>query len=182
MRLRSLTLALAMGLSTTLGAVGGLADDYEEIDAPRSMMESRATIEVDEYGDPIFHVGEEDLSQPLSEEEQELIDLLGEPREVDGMGHVCEENEPTLAERCYEKDLLISSSYEDFERQAEEWIATCVMSRTIVNGKPIRRERGLVRDNGSLLTVWATYPEGETIPVAADFCFEGRKVVSIDFF
>ncbi len=193
----------AMALATVMGATGVLAEDWDDDLFPPSadsIIESRATIDEDE--DLYF---EEDLRDyPVDEDEEltdeELLELAGDPQVVDGQGHRCvaEEDEPQLADRCYERVIVMSDDLVDVEEQVKEWIATCVMSRTIVNGKPIRREVGLVEDNPSLVTLWATYGADEEdldldadeedeivfeeILLEADYCFENGGVRSIDFF
>ncbi len=94
--------------------------------------------------------------------------------------------DPELAERCYEHGVTVPAEWSDFRSTIERWIATCVSSRTVVNGKPIRRERQLVRGNASLTDVWNLLQDdgvtGEPVQIFADYEFEGRRVVDIFFF
>ena len=99
--------------------------------------------------------------------------------------------EPKLADRCYAHELTVpqyeaedqEKAYKALEKQVEKWIATCVASRTLgKDGKPLRRERKLVRNNASLKELFPLLEQGEKTTLEADYEFDGRRVVAIAFY
>src|SRR5262245_41455206 len=46
---------------------------------------------------------------------------------------------PALHPRCNRLSIRVPGSYPELETAVRNWIATCVMSRTVVDGAPIRR-------------------------------------------
>ena len=90
-----------------------------------------------------------------------------------------------LVPRAYKQNLLTPATYEAFEALLEKWIATVVTSRTFGrDGKPMRRERGLVRGNPSAKTVWnkIQHLKGKRTEVRAAYEFdENTRVIKITF-
>ncbi len=88
-----------------------------------------------------------------------------------------------LARRCYELRLVVPPTYEALEAAVEVWIASCVMSRTLINGRPVRRERGLVRGNPTLRQVWEQIQDAVDQPlvIRAEYVWGPDRVDGIRF-
>jgi hypothetical protein len=92
-------------------------------------------------------------------------------------------NPPRLAARCYQRKIKIPGTFNSFEAEVEKWIATCVMSRTVVNGVPVRRERSLVGGNASLAALWELIRnrKGERVAILAHYIWGRATVEAIKF-
>ena len=168
--LRVLCTALVAGvlLAQTVSA--------DDLMPDKEIHESRATIEESD-------VPYVDGPDAIEADGEGILSIDDDELDRDGRWCLPPEEEPKLVDRCYDYELEFPDTYEEFEATVKGWIATCVMSRTIVNGKPIRRERELVEKNPTLRDLWdrAKDEEGSTY-VFANYCFQGRKAVSIEFF
>ncbi|HXW06510.1 MAG TPA: hypothetical protein VD833_14835, partial [Vicinamibacterales bacterium] len=92
--------------------------------------------------------------------------------------------EPRLHPRCASLELTIPDSYDELEAAVRQWIATCVMSRTKVGGEPIRRERGLVNGNPTLIDIWnriLKHRRGQRTTILAEYVWGPNRVESIRF-
>lgn len=92
---------------------------------------------------------------------------------------------PAQPSRCKQHELVLPGDYASFEAKIEKWIATCVMSRTEKNGKPVKREQALVRGNPSLASIWNAvgHLKGDKITIKAIYTWspEATRVESIRF-
>lgn len=92
--------------------------------------------------------------------------------------------EPQLVPRCASLELTVPDTYDELEAAVRKWIATCVMSRTEVGGEPIRRERGLVNGNATLLDIWnriLKHRKGQRTKILAEYIWGPNRVESIRF-
>lgn len=90
---------------------------------------------------------------------------------------------PVLASRCAARDIVLPDSAPKFWKILEQWIATCVTSRTIRDprtGEPFKREMELVDQSPSSKEVWRQIEIGglrdsrgqpRTVRVYADYEF-----------
>ena len=63
---------------------------------------------------------------------------------------------PRQPKRCRHHLMRIPAEYSGFESEIEQWISTCVTSRTkTASGKPMRREKALVEGNPTLKSLWS---------------------------
>ena len=90
--------------------------------------------------------------------------------------------DPQLARRCYSRQMTVPGSYDAFEAEVrDQWIATCVTSRT----DDLHFERRLVNGNSSLRRVWdevRTTPADVPITLTAAYTFsDSGNVQAIEF-
>ena len=90
--------------------------------------------------------------------------------------------DPQLVARCYSRQMTVPAGYEAFEAEVrDQWIATCVTSRT----DNLHFERRLVNGNPSLRRVWDavhTLPLGSPITLNAAYTFDANGVTqAIEF-
>ena len=79
--------------------------------------------------------------------------------------------------------FLVPREYEIFAQEVRQWIQLLVMSRTVVAGHPMRRERELTAGNDSLRNVWnaIAHRGGSHLELHADFVWGPHHVESIVF-
>lgn len=91
---------------------------------------------------------------------------------------------PRLQPQCYSQVVTVPTTYADLEEAVRRWIATCVMSRTIVGEQPIRRERELVNGNPSLRSIWdriLQYRKGQPVKIDAEYIWGTSREEAIKF-
>jgi hypothetical protein len=92
--------------------------------------------------------------------------------------------DPPMHPRCKSLELIVPPTYEGLEGAVRHWIATCVMSRTMVGNVPARRERTLVNGNASLIDIWRRilrHHVGERTTIVAAYDWGPNRVESIRF-
>lgn len=86
-----------------------------------------------------------------------------------------------LVPRCRGFDLVVPTTYEAFEDSVKRWIATCVSSRTLVRGVPVRREVSLVEGNQTLMALWQRVSPGSPITIVPAYFWSEGRVERIEF-
>ena len=88
------------------------------------------------------------------------------------------ERAPTLTSRCRVFDVrAVQATYEAFEADIERIMSTCVQSRTNAS----HRERGLVRKNASLRSVYDRLTPGQRARVVPNYVWGEDRVESVTF-
>jgi len=86
--------------------------------------------------------------------------------------------------RCKSLSLTLPGTHKEVEEAVKRWIATCVQSRTKVDGVAVHRERALVEANASLLDIWnriLRHHVGEKVLITAEYIWGPNRVESIKF-
>jgi hypothetical protein len=91
---------------------------------------------------------------------------------------------PPMHPRCKSLSLTLPGTHKEVEEAVKRWIATCVQSRTKVDGVAVHRERALVEANASLLDIWnriLRHHVGEKVLITAEYIWGPNRVESIKF-
>lgn len=108
-------------------------------------------------------------AQPIIKETEETSENQIHREEAD-MESVA--RPPKLKERCRCKEFTIPKGFSTFVSQVQDWVSTCVLSRTEKSdGEPYKREDELVINNPSLYEVWERvhHLTGKNIKVFAKY-------------
>lgn len=85
---------------------------------------------------------------------------------------------PGVAAKCRSRVLTLPGTWKEYLETVKKWVSTCVTSRTTQRGVPMRREKELLRDPETKLSLFDTWIEyrmrggrrGRRVELHADFC------------